>query len=262
MTPVTVAIDLLERLAAARGDAVLVSDYDLGQWPPDAVAALKSQKLLTKVRASTSAVCPGCERECVMPVQVLSSTTRSPAAFIVCDERSDTNRVPVPLDRLNQWQCSTQAVCGFVAHAVGVRSAIRQTDVAGLWEIGVATGKKRSQMLCLQAKGAWALVAGGNALPLADFMGYAHGAFLLNAVMVQQLVDSATTADPRHTPSTAKREVRKHETQAMYAAWKKEYRALKRRHPGKSDVWYSQQIAKTHNPLGRDANTIKKHMLL
>lgn len=262
MTPVTVAIDLLERLAAARGDAVWISDYDLGQWPPDAVAALKSQKLITKVRASTSAVCPGCERECVMPVETPPTTTRSPAAFIVCDKRSDTNRVPVALDRLMQWQCSTQAVCGFVAHAAGVRSAIRQTDVAGLWEMGVATGKKRSQMLCLQAKGALALVAGGNALPLADFIGYANGAFLLNAVMVQQLVDRATTADTRYTPSTAKRDVRKHETQAMYESWRKAYQALKRKHPGKSDVWYSQQIAKTHNPLSRNASTIKKHMLL
>ena len=262
MTPVTVLIDLLERLAAGRGDAVLVSDYDLGQWPPDAVTALKSQKLITRARASASAVCPGCERECTMPVQVLPSTTRSPVAFIVCDKRSDTNRVPVPLDRLTQWQCSTQTVCGFVAHAAGVRSAIRQTDVAGLWEMGVATGKKRSQMLCLQAKGALALVAGGNALPLADFIGYANGAFSLNAVMVQQLVDSATTADMSYTPSSAKREVGKHETQAMYESWRKAYRALKRKHPDKSDVWYSQQIAKTHNPLGRNASTIKKNMLL
>lgn len=193
MTPQTVLIDLLERLAARRDDAVLVSDYDLGQWPPEAMAALKSQKLITKARASASAVSPGCERECAMPVQVLFSTTRSPAAFIVCDKRSDTNRVPVPLDRLTQWQCSTQAVCGFVAYAAGVRSA--------------------------------------------------------------------TTADPRYTPSTAKREVRKHETQAMYESWRKAYQALKRKHPEKSDVWYSQQIAKTSIAQGRNASTIKKHML-
>ena len=83
----------------------------------------------------------------------------------------------------------------------------------------------------------------------------------LDAVMVQQLVDRATTADTRYTPSSARREVGKHETQAMYESWRKAYRALKRKHPGKSDVWCSQQIAKTHNPLGRDASTIKKHML-
>jgi hypothetical protein len=263
MTPQAVVIELLERLAAGRGDSVLVSEYDLAQWPQEAVAALKAQKLIAKARASTSAVCPGCERECVMPVHVHvpPTTSRPPSAFIVCDKRSDINRVPVSLDRLTQWQCSAQSVCGFVADAVGVRSAVKQTDDASLWEIGVTTGKKRSQMLCLQAKGALALVAGGNALPLADFLGFANGAYSIDGVMVQQLVDSATTADTRYTPSTARREVSKHDTQVMYESWRKAYRALKRKHPGKSDVWYSQQIANTHNPLDRDASTIKKHML-
>src|SRR5690606_15188462 len=131
-----------------------LSDHDLGQWPPEVVEALKSQKLIIKARASTSAVCPGCERECVMPVEILPTTTRSPIAFIVCDKRSDTSRVPVPLDRLTQWQCSKQTLSGFVVNAVGMRSAIKQTNDADVWEIGVATGKKCSQMLCLQTKGA------------------------------------------------------------------------------------------------------------
>jgi hypothetical protein len=48
MTPQAVLIELLERLAAGRGDSVLVSDYDLAQWPQEAVAALKSQKLIAK----------------------------------------------------------------------------------------------------------------------------------------------------------------------------------------------------------------------
>ena len=47
----------------------------------------------------------------------------------------------------------------------------------------------------------------------------------------------------------------------MYASWQKAYRALCKKSPGKSDVWYSQQIAKTPVAKGRDATTIKKHML-
>ncbi len=100
----------------------------------------------------------------------------------------------------------------------------------------------------------------GNALPLADFIGYANEAYSINAVMVRQLVDAATTADTRYTPSTARREVGKHDTQAMYAAWQKEYRALKKRRPAMSDVWYSEQIAKTPIGQGRNASTIKKNM--
>jgi hypothetical protein len=50
-------------------------------------------------------------------------------------------------------------------------------------------------------------------------------------------------------------------TQAMYAAWQKAYRALRKKSPGRSDVWYSLQIAKTAAGEGRNASTIKKHML-
>ena len=74
-------------------------------------------------------------------------------------------------------------------------------------------------------------------------------------------MDAASTADPRHTPSTAKREARKIDTQARYASWKKAYKALRKKHPGKSDVWYSQQIAKTAIAKGLSASTIKKNML-
>jgi hypothetical protein len=40
--------------------------------------------------------------------------------------------------------------------------------------------------------------------------------------MIRQLVDSATTADNRYTPTNARREVRKLDTQAMYESWQKE----------------------------------------
>lgn len=75
------------------------------------------------------------------------------------------------------------------------------------------------------------------------------------------MVDAATTADPRHTPSTAKRDARKIDTQATYASWQKAYKALRKKRPNESDAWYSQQIAKTPIAQGRDASTIKKHML-
>lgn len=73
----------------------------------------------------------------------------------------------------------------------------------------------------------------------------------------------ANPADQRHTPSTVKREARKLATQAMYVSWRKAYHALRKKSQGKSDVWYSQQVAKDKklNPLGRDASTIKKNML-
>ena len=60
---------------------------------------------------------------------------------------------------------------------------------------------------------------------------------------------------------SAKREAAKLDTQARYASWKKAYKALRKKRPNESDVWYSQQIAKTPIAQDRDASTIKKNML-
>jgi len=78
--------------------------------------------------------------------------------------------------------------------------------------------------------------------------------------MIRLQVDAATTADKRYTPSNARREARKLDTQAMYESWRKAYCALKNSRPKMSDVWYSLQIAKLEIAEGRDADTIRKHM--
>lgn len=263
MTPQAALLELLGRVGANHGAEVLVNDDELSQWPSAAVAAMKTQRLLTKTRPASSAICLGCERDCVMPVHVLPAEGKRPArAFIVCDKRSDINRVAIPLTKLTQWQCSADAVCGFVAASLGVRRSDKQSSSAGLFEIGIATGDKRRQMLCLQANGVLDLVAGSNPLPLADLVEYHDGAYSLDGATVRQMVDAATTADNRYTPSNAKREARKLDTQAMYASWQKEYRALKKKRRGMSYVWYSLQIAKMDIAKGRDADTIKKKMKL
>jgi hypothetical protein len=125
----------------------------------------------------------------------------------------------------------------------------------------MARGNKRTQMLCLRLDGRLALVVGAGALPLADAIGFENGSFTVDQTVIRQLVDAATTADPRHTPSTVKREAGKLDTLARYASWQKAYKALRKKSPNKSDVWYSQQIAKTAIAQGRDASTIKKNMI-
>jgi hypothetical protein len=125
MTPQDALIELLARVGARNGAAVLVSAEELSQWPAAAVAAMKSQKLLTRARPASSVVCPGCERECVMPVHTLPAGPRDPASsFIVCDKRDDINRVPVSAERQKQWRCDADAVCGFIAASLTCAAAI------------------------------------------------------------------------------------------------------------------------------------------
>ena len=259
MTPQAALTDLLGRVGASQGATVLINDEELNLWPGAAVAAMKSQRLLAKARPASSAICPGCERDCVMPLHT-PPTKGAPASFIVCDKRSDINRVAVPIERLTQWQCTADAVCGFIAVSVGMRRSDQRADGADLWNIGIATGDKRSHMLCLQANDVLALVAGGKAVPLAELIDYHDGGYSLDGAMIRQLVDAATTADDRYTPSNARREARKLDTQAMYESWRKACRDLKKTRRNMSDVWYSQQIAKMGIAQGRSADTIKKNM--
>jgi len=262
MTPQSALVELLARVGASMDAAALLSNHELNQWPDTAVAALKTQRLLVKAQPATSAICPGCERDCVMPVQTRIHPSRGAVSFIDCDKRSDVSRVAVSVDRLEQWRCTADAVCSFVAASLGLRqSDKRRLASADFLEIGMATGDKRSQMLCLQTDGELMLVAGGNRLPLSGLVAYRTGAYSLDSARVGQLIDAATTADNRYTPSNAKREARKVDTQAMYKDWQKAYRELKKKRKDMSETWYSQQIAKMDIAKGRSAGTIKKNMI-
>lgn len=256
MTSLDALLELLERVGASRGSAALISEEELSRWPAEAVRGLKAHKLLVKASPAGSVVCPGCEQECTMPVHTVSAG----ASFVVCDKRDDINRVPVAAELLRQWRCGAEAVGGFVAQSLGLRSESQRKAGAGLWELGLMTGKKRSQMVCLRACEVMTLVAGQNSLPLAELLRFDAEGYSVDGEVVQRMVDAATTGDARYTPSDARREARKLETQALHEGWRKEYRALKKRRPGMSDVWYSQQIAKMNVGKGRSAETIRKHM--
>jgi len=260
MNSVEELIELFDRVGGNQGAAVLIADDELRQWPSEAVTAMLSQKLVTRARPATSAICPGCELQCVMSVQTTPVAGGSTVSFIVCDKRSDTNRVPVPAGRLIQWQSDAGLVCGFIAASLGLRRSDGKKANTDLWEIGIAVGNKRSQMLCLQADGELTLVVGSNKVPLAELVTFCDGQYSLDSAIILRMADAATTADNHYTPSQVKREVRKLETQALHANWQKEYRKLKSDKPGKPDSWYALQIAKTDMAQGRDSETIRKNM--
>jgi hypothetical protein len=260
MTPKTALIDLLDRVGAAKGAAVLVTDDELSQWPAVAVAAMKSQKLLARARPAASVVCPGCEQECLMPVHAPARGSGPVGAFVVCDKRSDINRVPIVPDRLRQWRCDIRSVAVFLSTRLGLRRGDQRQADAGVLRIGMASGEKRTQMLCLRSDGALAVVASSNAVPLSELVGYHDDGYQIDEAAIRRLVDSATTADPRYTPGNAKREARKLDTQARHERWKGAYRTLRKQHPSMSDVWISRLIAKQRGCAGVSPETIRRNM--
>ena len=268
MRPETILIELVDRVGASRSRSVRIHSRELACWPGDSVAALKSQRIIRKTRPASSTVCPGCEQQCVMPVHTVLSPcspsgrrTSPTSSFVVCDKRSDINRVPVETDRLTQWQCSTDSVCDFVSDCLGLRRSGKRIDRAGLMEIGMASGDKRHQILCLRTDDQeLELVAGSGAIRLAEVLEFRQGRYGLKKTQVRRLVDASTTAGPRYTSSQARREARKLTTRARDHGLQKAYRKLKRKRPGMSGVWYAQQLAKRTIASGLSPETIRKRM--
>ena len=260
MTPLEALLGLLERVEASRGAAALVSEEELRQWPAEAVRKLKAHKLLAKASPADSVVCPGCEQECTMKVDTEHDGTGPVVSFVVCDKRDDICRVEVPAERLKQRRCGAEAVGAFVSKSMELRPESQRKTDAGLWELGLVTGKKRSQMVCLRAVGELELVAGQNAVPLTELVRFGSEGYSVGWEAIRQLVDAAMTGDSRYTPSNARCVARKLDTQALHERWRKEYRVLKQRRPGMSGVWYSEQIARMEITPKRSAETIRKHM--
>ena len=252
-------LELLERVEGSQDATALVSEEELSGWPTAAVSALKSCKLLVRATPAASVTCPGCEQECTMPVQTVADGVGGSATFVVCDKRDDINRVSVSAARLRLWRGGAEAVGRFVARSLGLREAGLRWNAAGLWELGLVTGRKRSQMVCLRTGARLEVVVGHSAIPLTDLVRSGADGYSVDSEAIRQMADAAT-GDSRHTPSNMRREARKLKTQALHARWQREYRELKKRRPGMSDVWYSQQIARLDIAMEKSAETIRKQM--
>lgn len=217
MTPEAALIELLERVGARQGAAVAVSDHELARWPSAAVKAIKSEGLITKMRPATSVICPGCERECVMPVHVLTDKAREPAAFIVCDRRSDINRVVVSVSCLERWQATGDSVAHLLAGSLGLhRSELSSTDAAR-WEVGMLKGAKHSGHLVLVADGTLTLSLAGHSIPLADVLALEDNAFKVDRRMLNRLVDHPIAGAGDVESAAHRRERLKKRVQAVSA---------------------------------------------
>jgi hypothetical protein len=256
--------DVLQELIqclAHDGDTLLPWDQ-VRRWPKGAVEIFQKAGWIVSAPLAKEVICPGCEDACYMPVaKVFKAANGMPArAYIACDQRPEMGTVKFQPARLQQWQLTQGQLARWIADTLTLRYSGKRLDGGSLLELGLVSGDKRAQMLCLHTAGELALVAGSNSIPLVDAIQLIDEGLALDADLVRQLVDSSATGDARYTPNTARREVRKLETDAMYEQWRKAYRALKKKRPNMSDVWYSQQIAKMECAYGRSAGTIKKNM--
>jgi hypothetical protein len=181
--------EILARVGAAPDGVAFVGQSELPAWPAREVDILKEQGLLAAAAPAESAVCPGCERQCTMPVQVLPSAG---AGFIVCDKRPDINRVAVPLDRLQRWQASGNAIAAVLARFLTLRPA-EALATHRRWPVGLMKRGTRAGPLVLTAGEGLTLALAGHALSLADILVWRRGRL---EVQRQRLMDCLANPVP------------------------------------------------------------------
>ena len=162
-------------MCASPSRIVRIAPRELDRWPEEAVTALKAQKILRKAGPARGAACPGCERQCPMPLHGLGGSSDRPGSgrkpsspFIVCDKRGDTHRVPVPADSLAQWEMSADMLGRFVAGRLSLRWKGRKPEGRDVLEVGIAGKGKQRRMLSLRMEGRLRLVAGSSELDLSS----------------------------------------------------------------------------------------------
>ena len=255
-SPEAVLLDLGSRAGASPGREVRVEARELARWPREAVAALKSQKLLRKAQPARSTVCEGCGRQCAMPVE---RGTDPSMPWVVCDKRNDINRVPVSVDRLAQWRTSADILGRVVAEGLSLRWKGREAEGGRVMEIGVASAGNRRRMLKLRFEGELALAAGSSALPLSEVLRFGEGGYRMDNTRIRRWLDVATE-EPPLAATRIRREARKLDTRKKDRILQKAYRALKRQRPGMSDVWYARQIARSDLGSGLSPGSIRNRM--
>lgn len=257
LSPEGVLFDLGARVGTSKGRSVRVDSREMAGWPGEAVSALKSQKLLRKALPARSTVCDGCGRQCAMPVDRGLGPSMP---WVVCDKRNDINRVPVSKDRLAQWRTSDDILGRFFAGGLSLRWRGRKVEDKGAMEIVMATGGKHSRKLNLRIEGELAFVARTGVLALSKVVFFREGGYKLDGTLFRRWADATAANEPPVTSSHIRREARKLDTRKKYKDWQKAYRVLKREKPGKTDVWYSRQIAKSDLGGGHRPDTIRKNM--
>ena len=183
--------ELLARLGATGGGAIELRGDELAGWPAEAVQALQARRVLAPSSPATSAVCDGCERACLMPVQVATKQGRPPAAFIACDKADDIGRVPVALQRLERWRANDASLAGALAMLLGSAQATRLASDAKALRLGVVAGRTaRAAVLMRWQDGGAVLEVAGHVLPLDLALTIKDAALALDSKTLVRCVDA------------------------------------------------------------------------
>lgn len=190
MKPQAILVELLARLESQQGERIFITEDELNIWPNAIVIAMKSYGLITKTLSAKSTLCIGCEQQCTMPVEILINKSGEPRAFVVCDKRSDINRVPIPLNHLELWQLTTDSIAALLAKLLEIPHTKTGNNTESQWEVGIFKGKHHSSHMVLLANSILQLVLAGYEIPLIEVLSFDGTSFKIDKQKLTKLVDN------------------------------------------------------------------------
>ncbi len=237
-------------LAAANSSVVEVSGDELAGWPQDDVAALKLHAVLVPGKPAESALCPGCERACVMPVQVVARAGHEASLFVVCDKPVDLNRVMVAPSAMQRWRLTAQSLADAISRLLGGSPATAHGGGAG-YRLGFVQGKQDRAALHLSFNDKVPrLLIAGHVLEVEDVLVLRERQLVLDQRLLTRCVngpaDAASTVPAESQDAVGKRMLaRKLE---LKAAGTKAFLKVIALEEDCSESWVKQLIAKASAP--------------
>lgn len=197
MTPDAVLIKLLERIGANIGAPVFISNQELSEWPHDLVISMKSCGLITQAPPAKSATCPGCEESCLMLINTVINRVNVTSTFIVCDKRSDINRVPISVDYIQRWQASGYSTADMISKLLELSSPITKSENSFSWELGVFRGSKHSSHLVLNANGELTITTAGHQIKLEEIISFINKTIKIDRLKITRAVNNPISSAGR-----------------------------------------------------------------
>ena len=194
MSPADVLPAVLDRLAAAAGEAAQFSERELAEWPAAAWARHTPGGLRVRGQPADTLTCPGCEEDCIMPVEVATTASGTLRAFVVCDKRDDVARVAVARDLLEQWTCSPEQVADVLARLLDIRRS-GSDSTARRWDVGLLKGTKQNGAhVVLGIENELRLTIAGHSLPVADVLELGEKGLSIERRALLRCVDNPVAA--------------------------------------------------------------------
>lgn len=217
MNPADVLPALLDRIAAAAGEVALFSERELAEWPAAALARLKADGLLVKGSPADTLTCPGCEEDCLMPVEIATTSSGTLRPFVVCDKRDDVARVVIARDLLEQWTSSPERVADVLARLLGIRRS-GSDATARRWDVGVLKGGKGSAHVVLGIENELRLTIAGHSLPVADVLELGEKGLSIERRALLRCVDKPVAAAGDQESAEQRRERLRQRRNALKAS--------------------------------------------